>query len=176
MKELTQDQLKVLDNIKRLIEHSKTTTNEKKIEKWIEKLNEDFSLTDKQKEYITEILLVKENSFSPNSSDGFLLKGFLMKLEEEGIRFPLREKNEIKFDFVDNFNLDYVYKFVVKKLETNKKEEEKNKIKELYFNDKKSIKEISEITKIEEKKIQTLINRIERTPIMRKANPKVKED
>lgn len=92
MKELTQDQLKVLDNIKRLIEHSKTKTNEKKIEKWIEKLNEDFNLTDKQKENITEILLVKENSFSPNSSDGFLLKGFLMKLEEEGIRFPLKRK------------------------------------------------------------------------------------
>lgn len=77
---------------------------------------------------------------------------------------------------MNNFNLDYVYKFVVKKLETNKKEEEKNKIKELYFNDKKSIKEISEIIKVEEKKIETLINRIERTSIMRKANPKVKED
>lgn len=169
------DQLKHIGNIIALIKNAKTCANEKKVEKELNSLIKEFNLTDKEIETIGDILLSKTSLFTPDSSDGVLLRGFLLKIEEFGLKFPFKVKDEIKFDFENNFNVDYVYDFAVKKLEEHNKEQEKESMKKL-IEEGKTVQEIAKSLNYDEKKVESYYKKYNRSLIMRKSNPKVKED
>ena len=127
---------------------------------------------------IKKLLNIKNDNLliEKNSSDFYLLKGFFLKLKEEGFNFPIKKEKEIVFDFEDKFDIKYLLKTAEYLLSKNEKDKEKDLIKEqskIYGNDYKSI---ATILNLEEKAVELVLKRIENTKsVMRKANPKVKD-
>lgn len=170
---LTDAQHKHLRNIEGLIKVAKEYANNIKVDEAIKNLKKEFNLTVKEENTIIEILQTKTSLFTPESSDGVLLRGFLLKIEEFGVKFPYRIKNVIKFDFENNFDIDYVYDFAKKKLEEHNKEEENSSMRKL-IEEGKSVSEIASNLNFDEKKVHSYYKQYQRGLEMRKANPKVK--
>lgn len=170
---LTDAQEKHLTNIRALIEGANVYHKNIKLANTLDSLKEEYNLNDDELKQIEDILNKEKFYLDKNSADAILLRGFLMKLEEFGLRFPYKIKDEVMFDFEDNFNLDYVYSFADKKLKTNASAKINSKMKEMHEAGK-TVSEIAKAVKLEEKKVEKYITSLERTINMRKNNPKVK--
>ena len=178
---LTENQEVQIRNIIKLVNTLKENNTKSKKEIELEKfIKENFENTTEENILkIKKLLNIKNDNLliEKNSSDFYLLKGFFLKLKEEGFNFPIKKEKEIVFDFEDKFDIKYLLKTAEYLLSKNEKDKEKDLIKEqskIYGNDYKSI---ATILNLEEKAVELVLKRIENTKsVMRKVNPNVKNE
>lgn len=176
---LTENQEVQIKNIIKLIYKFKENNTKSKKEIELENfLKENFeNATEENILKIKKLLKIKNDNslIEKDSSDFFLLKGFFLKLKEEGFNFPVKKEKEIIFNFEDKFDSKYLLKTAEYLLSKNEKDKEKDLIKEqskIHGNDYKTI---ATILNLEEKAVELVLKRVENTKsVMRKANPKVK--
>lgn len=176
---LTENQEVQIKNIIKLIYKFKENNTKSRKEIELENfLKENFeNATEENILRIKKLLNIKNDNLliEKDSADFFLLKGFFLKLKEEGFNFPIKKEKEIIFNFEDKFDSKYLLKTAEYLLSKNEKEKEKILIKEqskIYDNDYKSI---ATILNLDEKVVELVLKRVENTKkVIRKANPKVK--
>ena len=106
---LTENQEVQIRNIIKLVNTLKENNTKSKKEIELEKfIKENFeNATEENILKIKKLLNIKNDNLliEKNSSDFYLLKGFFLKLKEEGFNFPIKKEKEIIFDFEDKFDI-----------------------------------------------------------------------
>jgi hypothetical protein len=176
---LTSEQKSILSNIIQTIEVAKETLKENKEVSLLKNfLIKNFDPSEEKITKIVKILELNEKvefKIEKESSEYFMLKGFLLKLKDLGFNFPFKKKKEIMFDIDNKIDIDYLLNTSKSLLKKDEKDEELKLIKEQAKIHGNNYENIATSLGILKERVETVLKKIERVENMRTHNPKVRK-
>jgi DNA-directed RNA polymerase sigma subunit (sigma70/sigma32) len=176
---LSIEQKSILSNIIQTIEVAKETLKENKEVSLLKNfLIKNFDPSEEKITKIVKILELNEKvefKIEKETSEYFMLKGFLLKLKDLGFNFPFKKKKEVMFDIDTNINIDYLLNTSKSILKKDLEDEEKDLIKKQALIHGNNYENIGIALGISKERVETILKKIERGENMRTHNPKVRK-